>query len=91
MSTKRLVITGSVHGVGFRDWVVETATTLGLAGWVRNRADRSVELLIHGDADAVEEMQRACRRGPRHAEVTELVEHPADPPEQVGFHRLPTV
>ena len=91
MGTKRLIITGSVHGVGFRDWVVETATSLGLAGWVRNRADCSVEILVHGDADAVEEMQRLCRRGPRHAEVRELTEYPAEPPDQEGFRRLPTV
>ena len=64
MSAKRLVISGRVQGVGFRDWMVITAQTLGVCGWVRNRRDGSVEALVDGDTAAVEEFVRACRRGP---------------------------
>jgi acylphosphatase len=85
---KRLVITGRVQGVGYRVWLMEKARALGLSGWVRNRADGAVEALIAGDVAAVEEMSRACRRGPRLAEVTRIDEDLAEPPEEAGFHLI---
>ena len=87
MNAKRLVIGGRVQGVGFREWMVENARTLGLAGWVRNRVDGSVEALVAGDIAAVEEMLRLCRRGPRMADVLTIEEEIVDPPEHPGFHR----
>ena len=89
MTAKRLTISGRVHGVGFRAWVVARARALGLSGWVRNRRDGSVEVLVDGDTAAVEELVRACRRGPRLAEVSAIEEALADPPEEPGFHQLP--
>jgi acylphosphatase len=89
MSSKRLLISGRVQGVGFRAWMAEQATTLGVDGWVRNRADGTVEALISGTADAVEELARACRRGPRFAQVDTLIEEIADPPEEPGFMLMP--
>ena len=90
MTAKRLTISGRVHGVGFRDWMVARAQQLGLSGWVRNRRDGSIEALVDGDTAAVEEMVRACRRGPRLAEVTAIEEALADSPAEPGFRRLPT-
>jgi acylphosphatase len=91
MKAKRVVISGRVQGVGYRAWLVEQATSLGLAGWVRNRADGTVEALLYGEPDSVEEMLRACRRGPRMALVTEIEEHLADdPPTSPGFRQMPT-
>ena len=90
MSAKRLVIAGEVQGVGYRDWMVAQATRLGVSGWVRNRADGTVEALVSGDAASVEELLRACRRGPRAAFVTEIDEELADPPVEPGFRRLRT-
>ena len=87
MSTKRLMVTGRVQNVGYRDWAVRQAGALGVSGWVRNCANGSVELLIDGDIDAVEEMVRACRRGPRAAEVTAIEEAMDAPPETPGFRR----
>jgi acylphosphatase len=49
VNAKRLVITGRVHGVGYRAWLVHKARELGLSGWVRNRPDGAVEALIAGD------------------------------------------
>jgi acylphosphatase len=86
MNAKRLVISGRVQGVGFRYWLVEQAEALGVAGWVRNRPDGSVEALIAGDIDAVEELARLCRRGPRLASVVSIMEELAEPPKQPGFH-----
>ena len=86
MNAKRLLIAGRVQGVGYRTWMMQKATALGLSGWVRNRADGKVEALIAGDIGAVEEMARACRRGPRMAEVSSIDEDMADPPEELGFH-----
>lgn len=91
MKAKRLVIAGQVHGIGFRDWMVEKADELGLSGWVRNRRDGTVEALISGDVASVEELSRMCRRGPRLAVVTSISEELADPPAEPGFHRVASV
>ncbi|HVY15630.1 MAG TPA: acylphosphatase [Rhodopila sp.] len=88
MSAKRLIISGRVQGIGYRDWMVIKARGLGLSGWVRNRPDGSVEALIAGDTAGVEEMSRLCRRGPRLAEVTSIAEELCDAPEEEGFFRL---
>ncbi|MEO8713763.1 MAG: acylphosphatase [Acetobacteraceae bacterium] len=91
MIAKRVVISGRVQGVGFRDWMERRAQALGIDGWVRNRADGSVEALVAGDADAVEELLRLCRRGPRAAEVASIVDELTEPPEGPGFVRAPEV
>ena len=88
MNAKRLVITGRVHGVGYRAWMAHKARELGLDGWVRNRPDGSVEALIAGDIASVEELARLCRRGPRMAEISSIEEDLAEAPEERGFHLL---
>ena len=88
MIAKRLVIAGQVQGVGFREWMVAQAELLCLAGWVRNRRDGTVEALIAGDADAVEELARLCRRGPRLAQVVSITEELSEPPPGPGFLRV---
>jgi acylphosphatase len=60
---------GRVQGLGFRDWVETLAAGLGLAGWVRNRRDGTVEALFAGPAAAVADMLARCRHGPRSAHV----------------------
>ncbi len=92
MSARLIVIAGRVQGVGYRAWMAREAGRLGVAGWVRNRrADGTVEALLGGPEDAVEELLRSCRRGPRGAGVASITEHLADEPEAPGFHRLPSV
>ncbi len=90
MAARRVIISGRVQGVGFRDWIAREAGRLGVSGWVRNRRDGALEALVDGDTGAVEELLRRCRRGPLLAEVTEIVEDLAEPWPEPGFHRLPT-
>jgi acylphosphatase len=69
MRMVRLTIHGRVHGVGFRAFVEHEAAQRGLEGWVRNRRDGSVETLIAGDERVVDDMIKACARGPVVARV----------------------
>jgi len=71
-SGMHLQITGRVQGVWFRGWVVKEARARGLAGWVRNRADGSVEAVFAGPAEAVAAMLEACRAGPPAARVAAI-------------------
>jgi acylphosphatase len=89
----RLTIRGRVQGVGYRAWATDTARALGLAGWVRNRTDGTVEAVAAGDDAAVERFIDACRNGPRVARVTAVDAAPVDPVEAggPGFDYRPTV
>lgn len=91
MNARHLRIEGRVHGVGYRDWLVEEASRLGLYGWVRNRRDGSVEALVAGDEDAVRALLTLCRRGPPLARVDRITENFAEPPEEPGFRRMPSL
>jgi acylphosphatase len=87
----RLLISGRVQGVGYRDWAIDTGLRLGLTGWVRNRRDGAVEALIVGEEDAVGQMIEACRRGPPMARVDEIDVEPVDLDIlPAGFTLLPT-
>ena len=90
MKTLRLVISGRVQGVGYRDWMAAAAERHGVAGWVRNRQDGRVEAVVHGAPDAVAALIAACREGPRLAVVHEIAEHPAEAWAEHGFRRFPT-
>jgi acylphosphatase len=70
------VVRGRVQGVGFRWFVRETAHRLGLAGWVRNLGDGSVEVAADGDDESIDAFRRALRQGPSGASVTALDELP---------------
>jgi acylphosphatase len=67
---RRVLVSGRVQGVWFRDTCEREATGLGVAGWVRNLPDLRVEAAFEGEQDAVAAMVDWCRRGPPHAEVT---------------------
>jgi acylphosphatase len=80
-----VVIYGRVQGVFFRDTARRMADSRGVAGWVSNRADGSVEAVFEGEPDEVESMIDFCREGPRGAEV-ERVEVSEEEPEGLsGF------
>jgi acylphosphatase len=66
---RRAIVEGRVQGVGFRVALARAAQTRGVAGWVRNRADGTVEAVFEGGPEQVESLVRFCREGPRGAEV----------------------
>jgi acylphosphatase len=65
-------IEGRVQGVGYRAFVEQTAYSLRLSGWVRNRWDGSVEVLAEGERQDLEQLLAALYRGPRAANVTNI-------------------
>ncbi|MBS7789125.1 acylphosphatase [Roseococcus sp. SDR] len=91
MKARLLRIAGRVQGVGYRDWLLREARRHGISGWVRNRADGTVEALLAGEEDGLNAVLTACRRGPPLAQVTAIEESFAEPPEEPGFHRRPSL
>jgi acylphosphatase len=69
---RRIVVSGRVQGVGFRYSTLAAARRLGLAGWVRNSRDGSVEIIAEGRRDAVDELIAWCRHGPPGAHVDDV-------------------
>ncbi|WP_419819389.1 acylphosphatase [Glaciibacter flavus] len=67
---RKVVVEGTVQGVGFRYWARSEAQRLGVSGWVRNRPDDTVEAEVEGGDDAVASMVEWLRHGPRGASVT---------------------
>ncbi|WP_374487001.1 acylphosphatase [Zoogloea sp.] len=90
--TARLLrIHGSVQGVGYRNAFHAQALHLGLAGWVRNRSDGTVEALVAGPAAAIDTIIEWARRGPPAARVSRVEWETVDPPESLVFSRADTV
>jgi acylphosphatase len=69
---RHLSIEGQVQGVFFRQWTVGQARELGVAGWVRNCPDGTVEAHLSGDEQAVTQLIERMRRGPPAAEVEQM-------------------
>jgi acylphosphatase len=71
----RIVVHGRVQGVWYRGWTVDHARARGLAGWVRNRRDGTVEALLVGLNPVVRDMIEVCRSGPVAARVIGIEEY----------------
>ncbi|MFL0410776.1 acylphosphatase [Microbacterium paludicola] len=80
-----VIVRGRVQGVGFRFETRAQARRLGVAGWVRNLADGSVEALVEGEAAAVDALLAWMEHGPTGAAVTSLDTSPAEPTGASGF------
>ena len=87
---RRLVIRGRVQGVWFRESMRLEAEALGVTGWVRNRADGSVEAVVEGAPAAIEAITKWARRGPEAAEVSEVVQRAEPVTGLAGFERRPS-
>jgi acylphosphatase len=68
----RLVVSGLVHGVGFRMFIERAANELKLDGWVKNRADGTVEIDAQGPEELLEELIRRAKKGPSRSQVTSI-------------------
>lgn len=88
MIRRRVVIHGSVQGVFFRDSCRREARAGGVAGWVRNRSDGTVEAAFEGEVSAVESLCRWCRSGPSQATVSRVEVINEEPSGEVGFNIL---
>ena len=83
-------VRGRVQGVSYRVWTADVAEELGVAGWVRNRTDGTVEALFAGSADTVETMLERCREGPPAARVSSVVIEQEGGEAPKGFQILQT-
>lgn len=85
VARRRVVAAGRVQGVWFRESCRRAAAAEGVAGWVRNRADGTVEAVFEGEAGAVDRMVAWMRVGPSRAEVTDVTVHPEAPAGESSF------
>jgi acylphosphatase len=82
---RRVIASGRVQGVFFRDATRREAAARGVAGWVRNRGDGSVEAVFEGPQDAVSALVDFCRAGTGSASVEALDVEPEEPEGLQGF------
>jgi acylphosphatase len=86
MKRVQVRIRGQVQGVFFRAEARARAESLGVAGWVRNAEDGSVEAVFEGDEERVHSMVDWCGRGPSGADVDDVDVEPEEPTGESGFH-----
>ena len=85
MIRRRLLISGRVQGVWFRDSCRDEAARAGVAGWARNLPDGRVEVVLEGEPTGVERVEAWCHRGPRHASVVAVDGSDEAPAGENGF------
>ena len=88
VEARRFVVRGRVQGVGFRWFVEREAHMLGIAGWVRNNHDGSVEVLAMGTRDQLLGLGSRLRQGPRAARVDDVEESEAKPVAGLNIFRI---
>jgi acylphosphatase len=88
IEAKRYVVRGRVQGVGFRWFVEREAHILGIAGWVRNNHDGSVEVLAQGTRDQLSGLHSRLREGPRAARVDVVEVSEATPSNGLSSFRI---
>ncbi len=82
---RRIIVTGDVQGVGYRAWTRDLAREFGLAGWVRNLPDGTVEVHLEGSGTAIAEMIDRMNAGPPPSRVDDLKADAAEPEGAVDF------
>ena len=87
MFALHLTVHGRVQGVFYRNWTVQAARQLGLAGWVRNMPEGTVEAHVEGEEPAVRALIAQMDDGPPAARVDRIEERSAEPEGLDGFTR----
>jgi acylphosphatase len=82
---RRVLVSGWVQGVWFRESCREQAVAAGVTGWVRNLADGRVEAVLEGPEPAVDRVVRWCHAGPRRARVDGVEVISEEPAGENGF------
>lgn len=82
----RVLVSGRVQGVFFRDACQRVANEHGVAGWVRNLPDGRVEAVFEGPPDDVGRLVDWAHHGPRRAVVDDIAVHPEPPEGLTTFH-----
>ena len=82
---QRVVVSGHVQGVFFRDSTRREAGRHGVAGWVCNRGDGAVEAVFEGPRAAVDALVAFCHSGPRGASVADVTTRDEEPEGLTGF------
>jgi acylphosphatase len=85
MIRRRVVVSGRVQGVWFRDSCRREAERHRVAGWVRNRGDGRVEAVFEGEPDAVNALVNWAQHGPPRAQVTAIDVRDEVPAGEAGF------
>ena len=85
MARKRVVVSGRVQGVFFRDTVRRRAQASGVAGWARNLPDGTVEAVFEAAPAVVDQMVSFCRKGPGRSEVSSVEVTDEEPEGLTGF------
>ena len=85
VSRRRVIVHGRVQNVWFRDSCRREAEVAGVAGWVRNRPDGTVEAAFEGPADAVAALVAWCHQGPPRARVDRVEQFDELPTGAIGF------
>jgi len=88
VEARRFVVRGRVQGVGFRWFVEREAHILGIAGWVRNNSDGSVEVLGMGTRQQLSGLRSRLYQGPRAARVDDVEEREARPIAGLNTFRI---
>ena len=91
ITSLKVHVHGIVQGVGFRDFLAQSAIAQKLDGWVRNRSDGSVEALVSGPTKAVETFVSHATTGPIGARISAVDLHNSEPPKEKGFNRRPSL
>jgi acylphosphatase len=88
IEARRFVVRGRVQGVGYRWFVEREAHIIGIAGWVRNNSDGSVEVLAQGTRDQLSGLRSRLREGPRAARVDAVEESETRAVANLGSFRI---
>jgi acylphosphatase len=85
LTRRQVTFRGRVQGVGFRWFIKETAEALGMAGWVRNTNDGSVEAEVQGSHEAVDTFLIRSQTGNPYARIDEIVSLPVPVKNETTF------